>query len=195
MPRRSKNTEVAAAEARIENHVAARIRLRRGLLGMSQTDLAKALGITFQQVQKYERGSNRVSIGKLHQLCTILDVPLSFFFDGIDAEVRGAPRVALTGEAEGDNVALGRRELSLLRLWRAADGAVADQVLALLRRTAGENDDSTAGESPATSVLISTDRTAEHPAASAPKRRGRPPGSGKGAQTGGNRLWSPKDIR
>ena len=101
MPRRSKNAAVAALETVIENHVAGRIRLRRGLLGMSQSDLAKALGITFQQVQKYERGSNRVSVGKLYRLADILDVPLTFFFDGLDVPDMRRPPESFAATAEG----------------------------------------------------------------------------------------------
>ncbi|HYE00821.1 MAG TPA: helix-turn-helix transcriptional regulator, partial [Alphaproteobacteria bacterium] len=86
MPRRMSNPEIRAAEDRAEAHVAERVRLRRGLLGMSQSDLARGLGITFQQVQKYEHGSNRISIGRLVRLAEVLDVPISFFFDGIAGE-------------------------------------------------------------------------------------------------------------
>jgi transcriptional regulator with XRE-family HTH domain len=62
-------------------HVGQRIRVRRALLGLSQEKLAEAIGITFQQVQKYERGTNRVSAGRLFQLSSILEVPISYFFD------------------------------------------------------------------------------------------------------------------
>ncbi len=65
----------------VDVHVGGRVRLRRTLLGMSQTRLAEALGLTFQQVQKYERGTNRISASRLYQLCHILDEPLSYFFD------------------------------------------------------------------------------------------------------------------
>src|ERR1700728_3825063 len=65
----------------IDVHVGARIRLRRTLLGMSQERLGEALGLTFQQVQKYERGVNRVGASRLFDLSRVLDVPISFFFD------------------------------------------------------------------------------------------------------------------
>lgn len=67
----------------IDIHVGGRIKLRRQLLGLSQTTLAEALGLTFQQVQKYERGTNRVSASKLFTIAEILDVPVAFFFDGL----------------------------------------------------------------------------------------------------------------
>src|SRR5471032_288819 len=62
-------------------HVGARVRLRRTLLGMSQEKLGDAIGLTFQQVQKYERGANRVGASRLYDLSRVLDVPVSFFFD------------------------------------------------------------------------------------------------------------------
>src|SRR5215469_12581026 len=70
----------------IDVHVGARVRLRRTLLGMSQVKLGQAIGLTFQQVQKYERGTNRVGASKLWQLAQVLDVPISFFFDGLGAD-------------------------------------------------------------------------------------------------------------
>lgn len=63
-------------------HVGARLRLRRTLLGMSQEKLGEAIGLTFQQVQKYERGANRIGASRLFELSQALDVPVSFFFDG-----------------------------------------------------------------------------------------------------------------
>ena len=65
----------------IDVHVGGRVRLRRTLLGMSQERLGDALGLTFQQVQKYERGANRIGSSRLFHLSQILDVPVSFFFD------------------------------------------------------------------------------------------------------------------
>ena len=67
----------------IDIHVGSRIRLRRTLLGMSQERLGEALGLTFQQVQKYERGVNRVGASRLFDLSRVLDVPISFFFDDL----------------------------------------------------------------------------------------------------------------
>src|SRR6059058_5546845 len=67
----------------VDSHVGSRIRLRRTLLGMSQERLGEALGLTFQQVQKYERGLNRVGASRLFDLSRVLDVPVSFFFEDI----------------------------------------------------------------------------------------------------------------
>ncbi len=65
----------------VDAHVGARLRVRRTLLGMNQTKLGDAIGLTFQQVQKYERGANRISASRLFDLSRILDVPVQFFFD------------------------------------------------------------------------------------------------------------------
>jgi transcriptional regulator with XRE-family HTH domain len=66
----------------IDKHVGSRVRMRRVLIGMSQEKLGEALGLTFQQVQKYEKGTNRIGASRLQQISTILGVPVSFFFDG-----------------------------------------------------------------------------------------------------------------
>ena len=73
----------------IDTHVGARIRLRRTLMGMSQERLGDALGLTFQQVQKYERGVNRVGASRLFDLSRVLDVPISFFFDDMPEPLAG----------------------------------------------------------------------------------------------------------
>ena len=69
----------------IDVHVGSRVRLRRNMLGLSQEKLGEAIGLTFQQVQKYERGANRVGASRLHELSRVLDVPVSFFFGATDA--------------------------------------------------------------------------------------------------------------
>src|SRR5438067_4098480 len=85
----------------IDVHVGSRVRLRRTLLGLSQERLGDALGLTFQQVQKYERGVNRVGASRLFDLARVLDVPIRFFFDdmpeALSATHAGASRAARTG--------------------------------------------------------------------------------------------------
>ncbi len=73
----------------IDVHVGHRVRLRRTLLGMNQTALGEALGLSFSQVQRDERGTNRISAGKLWNLTQVLDVPVSFFFDDMPADQAG----------------------------------------------------------------------------------------------------------
>ena len=69
------------ATHRVDVHVGARMRQRRSLLGMSQTAVGDAVGLTFQQIQKYERGSDRIGSSRLYEFAKVLDVPVSFFFD------------------------------------------------------------------------------------------------------------------
>src|SRR5580704_10388483 len=70
----------------IDRHVGARIRERRIMLGLTQQQLADLIGVTYQQAHKYERGINRVSAGRLFEIAQVLRVPVSYFFDGIEAE-------------------------------------------------------------------------------------------------------------
>ncbi|GJL96366.1 MAG: transcriptional regulator [Hyphobacterium sp.] len=79
----------------IDAHVGSRVRLRRQLLKMSQEKLGDELGVTFQQVQKYERGANRIGASRLYSLANVLDVPVNFFFDGLTG-------IAAGGVAESD---------------------------------------------------------------------------------------------
>ena len=81
----------------VDKHVGSRVRMRRLMLGMSQEKLGGALGLTFQQIQKYEKGANRIGASRLQQIATILQAPVSFFFEGAPA----SPGVA-GGLAEAD---------------------------------------------------------------------------------------------
>jgi len=98
----------------IDAHVGRRVRERRTLLGISQERLGAAIGLTFQQVQKYERGINRIGAGRLHALSCALDVPVSYFFDGLPTERAGADDGAGTdvplADLTGFEDPLGRRE-------------------------------------------------------------------------------------
>jgi transcriptional regulator with XRE-family HTH domain len=73
-----------------DKHVGSRVRMRRMMLSMSQEKLGDALGLTFQQVQKYEKGTNRIGASRLQQISQILQVPVSFFFEGAPAATTGA---------------------------------------------------------------------------------------------------------
>ena len=127
----------------IDVHVGSRIRLRRTLMGMSQERLGEALGLTFQQVQKYERGVNRVGASRLFDLSRVLDVPISFFFDDMPDTLAAHPggtgrsRLGGFGEASdsfGDD-ALNRREtLELVRAYyRITDPAIRKRVFELIK--------------------------------------------------------------
>src|SRR3954467_4687506 len=82
----------------IDVHVGNRIRLRRTLLGMSQERLAEQMGLTFQQVQKYERGTNRVSSSRLFDLTRIMSVPIAYFYDEMDGHVANQSPAKLQGK-------------------------------------------------------------------------------------------------
>ncbi|HWG81084.1 MAG TPA: helix-turn-helix transcriptional regulator, partial [Stellaceae bacterium] len=75
----------------IDTHVGGRIRHRRAVVGLNQTELALKVGVTFQSIQKYERGTNRVSASRLQEIAAVLGVPVSHFFEGLDSG--GAPPV------------------------------------------------------------------------------------------------------
>ena len=77
----------------VDVHVGSRVRLRRTLLGLSQEKLGEAIGLTFQQVQKYERGANRIGASRLFDLSRVLDVPVGYFFEDMsDAVASRSPR-------------------------------------------------------------------------------------------------------
>ncbi len=70
----------------VDMHVGTRLRLRRKMLGMSQDELGRAVGVTFQQVQKYERGTNRIGSSRLYDFARVLSVPVGFFFEEFSAD-------------------------------------------------------------------------------------------------------------
>ncbi|MGB4058217.1 MAG: helix-turn-helix transcriptional regulator, partial [Alphaproteobacteria bacterium] len=72
----------------VDVHVGQRLRVRRSLLGMSQEKLADSIGLTFQQIQKYERGMNRISAGRLFQFSKVLSVPITYFYDQISSPLK-----------------------------------------------------------------------------------------------------------
>ena len=128
----------------IDVHVGARVRLRRTLLGMSQEKLGEALGLTFQQVQKYERGANRVGASRLFDLSRVLDVPVSFFFDDMSDDTKSqTPSLLLSGGLEEppagfDHDPLTKREtLELVRAYyRITDPSIRKRVYELAKALA-----------------------------------------------------------
>jgi transcriptional regulator with XRE-family HTH domain len=83
----------------IDVQVGTRIRVRRMTLGLSQEKLANGLGITFQQVQKYEKGSNRVGASRLQLIATLLSIPISYFFGGEDSSLLATPNTSANEDA------------------------------------------------------------------------------------------------
>ena len=127
----------------VDVHVGARIRLRRNMIGLSQEKLGESLGITFQQIQKYEKGTNRVGASRLQAIASILDVPVAFFF----AEVPGRDS-ALDGMSESDGSRFvidfvnSGEGLQLNRAFaRIADAKVRRKVVELVKALASEEND------------------------------------------------------
>ncbi len=129
----------------VDVHVGGRIKLRRTLLGLSQERLGDALGLTFQQVQKYERGANRVSASRLHDMARALSVPIGYFFDDLPneaARATGAMGFAENQEGFGGGIPpdlLARREsVDLVQaFWRIQDPIVRRKLLDLTRAMGG----------------------------------------------------------
>lgn len=129
----------------MDRHVGSRIRLRRQLLNLSQEKLGEELGVTFQQVQKYERGTNRVGAGRLWNLAKVLDVPVSFFYDGV-VDASGQP-----GFSEGDQTPIvddfiqSADGVALAQAFaRIKDSKVRRRILELVRTLAAEEAEATA---------------------------------------------------
>ena len=127
----------------IDVHVGSRIRLRRTLLGISQTTLAETIGLTFQQVQKYERGNNRVSSSRLVDLANALDVSVPFFFEEMSATVQGQTPAMLMDvkklpKPDDEKDPMVKREtLELVRAYyRITDPAVRKRVFELTKAVA-----------------------------------------------------------
>ena len=137
------SSEKESRPSPIDVHVGSRIRLRRTLLGMSQERLGDSLGLTFQQVQKYERGVNRVGASRLFDLSRVLDVPISFFFDdmpdSLAATFGGTPSRRAGGSSDatdpfGDDTLSRRETLELVRAYyRITDPSVRKRVFDLIK--------------------------------------------------------------
>lgn len=125
----------------IDVHVGARIRLRRNMLGMSQERLGESLGITFQQIQKYEKGTNRVGASRLQAIARILSVPVAFFFEDAPGREPGAGMAEEPSDyvAEVPNTAEG---MQLNRAFvRISDPKVRRRILDLVKVLSEERDD------------------------------------------------------
>ena len=123
----------------VDLHVGQRVRARRKMLGLSQTQLGKELGVTFQQVQKYERGTNRIGSSRLFRMSTTLDVPVAYFFEGAETKLPGYNDTM--GALDGD--AFDRQETKELveAYYRIADPRIRKKVLGLARLLASGVDE------------------------------------------------------
>jgi|SRR5689334_18212889 len=126
----------------IDKHVGSRVRMRRMMLAMSQEKLGDALGLTFQQVQKYEKGTNRIGASRLQQISSILQVPVSFFFEGASqlegsgqSEANDAPSPAYVSDflATSDGLALTKAFM------RISDAKLRRRIVDLVEQIAGDD--------------------------------------------------------
>ncbi|WP_374763771.1 helix-turn-helix domain-containing protein [Yunchengibacter salinarum] len=115
----------------IDIHVGQRVRARRKMLGMSQTQLGKDLGVTFQQVQKYERGTNRIGSSRLFRISNALDVPVSYFFEGAETKMPGYDPVP--EGIDGDTFEKQETQELVEAYYRIADPRIRKKVLGLAR--------------------------------------------------------------
>jgi len=124
----------------IDAHVGHRVRLRRMLIGMSQERLGDLLGLTFQQVQKYEKGVNRIGAGRLFEVASILGVPVSYFYEDVAGAARGAPGFAESEEPPPvmEFMSTGEGLQLSLAFMRVKDAKVRRKILDLVRSLAEE---------------------------------------------------------
>ena len=111
----------------VDVHVGERVRTGRTLIGMSQTELGKHVGLTFQQIQKYEKGMNRITASKLWVISRVLGRPISWFFEGIGKQKR-----------KGDDLLAKRETLQLVRYLSACDPEVQKHLAAMINAVAGK---------------------------------------------------------
>jgi transcriptional regulator with XRE-family HTH domain len=126
----------------VDAHVGNRVRTRRTLLGLSQTHLGNALGIAFQQVQKYEKGSNRIGASRLYDLSMVLDVPISYFYEDLPDELGQAkPSKKRTSPKDSEfDIMLKREMLELVRgYYRIQNVGIRNRVRELLRAMAQDS--------------------------------------------------------
>lgn len=129
----------------MDMHVGSRVRLRRMVIGMSQEKLGERMGLTFQQIQKYEKGTNRIGASRLFQLSQILDVPVQFFFEDapVSMSARGAAMAAGFAESKTEAFLLdflnSRDGLELNRAFvKITDPKVRKRVVELVRALSDE---------------------------------------------------------
>jgi transcriptional regulator with XRE-family HTH domain len=125
----------------VDGQVGSRVRLRRMLIGMSQEKLGELLGLTFQQVQKYEKGVNRIGAGRLYEVSRILDVPIDYFYEGVVGQSAGRGGFAESDAAPPvmEFVSSGEGLQLSLAFMRIKDAKVRKRVLDLVKSLAEES--------------------------------------------------------
>ena len=146
MPKGIGRKRGSAAYNPIDVHVGARLRARRTLVGLSQTALGDAMGLTFQQVQKYESGSNRISASRLYDVSKLLDIDIGYFFDEMDRTIESESPAQLTRKKskrsaekppKSEDPLHKRETLELVRAYyRITDSKIRDHVRKLIQTTA-----------------------------------------------------------
>ena len=121
----------------IDKHIAQRVQLRRVMLGMSQSDLAKKCGISFQQIQKYETAGNRIPAARLFDLSQALETPVAFFFSGLPgnlpAETKSTRSMRVSEQKENDPLAK-TESLRLVNLyWNLPSDSQRDMIMKMLK--------------------------------------------------------------
>ena len=126
----------------VDVHVGKRLRERRSALGITQEKLGNELGLTFQQVQKYERGANRIGASRLFHLCGILDVPPQYFFEGLDVtRANAAPGMADVEQVPYEvDTDMTRQVMKLVQAFRKITDPKARQGIVELAKTLSSDD-------------------------------------------------------
>ena len=146
----AKNYPKPGAPRPVDIHVGHRLRQRRTLLGLSQEKLGEAVALTFQQIQKYERGANRIGASRLFQLSQILDVSVGYFFEEMSGEVEktrgertGSDHAPVVSSPSSDDPLARRETLELVRAYyKISDPKVRKRVFELTKSIAGTASDS-----------------------------------------------------
>jgi transcriptional regulator with XRE-family HTH domain len=129
------DTRGSDAAAQIDQHVGDRIRRRRTMLGFTQEQLGAALHISYQQIQKYETGSNRISAGRLYQIASRLDVPIGYFFEGLESHA-----IAASSNGNGNGNGGARTTIELVRSFNAIpNSAVRAAVSSLVKSLSAQD--------------------------------------------------------
>ncbi|MBN8543206.1 MAG: helix-turn-helix transcriptional regulator [Alphaproteobacteria bacterium] len=130
----------------VDVHVGKRLRLKRTIMGLSQESIGKAIGVTFQQIQKYERGINRMGASRLYDFAKTLNVPVSYFFEGFGDEL--TVDSAVMGMAEGEAPAYeheqvsSRETMDIMRAYyKIKNPAVRKRIIELIKAVSEENAD------------------------------------------------------
>ncbi len=125
----------------VDEHIGQRVQLRRLMMGLSQKDLAKICGVTFQQIQKYESAGNRISASRLFELSTALETPVSFFFSGLPGnlpEQNRSGKIVKAGEQKSEDPLSKNESLQLINLyWKLPNDDQRKMVMKMLKSLNG----------------------------------------------------------